>query len=293
MSHPKIHIGKSLHHDEKLWRYMGIEKLVCLLHERKLYFTPLSHFKETDPYEGYIPKTALHQIISNLQAIRAASVEHIKDEIRKFHDYEDNPEYMRIIKEYESDDITIVKTVQQVVSSTTVNCWHCNQFESEAMWGLYSRQGIAIQTSVKSLTDSLHLTDNSLNISIGRVKYLDFNSAENDMASCLTDDGHTLGMIKRESYAHEKEVRLIASRNFKINGLASLKSEPIMISADVENLIEKIYVSPYASTAMENCITYICEKYGIPKEKICKSKLLTGHDELFDIFQNNPSTKSP
>jgi hypothetical protein len=45
----------------------------------------------------------------------------------------------------------------RIFKSTLVNCWHQNEFESEAMWRLYSEnhKGIAIQTTFQDLVDSI------------------------------------------------------------------------------------------------------------------------------------------
>ena len=47
-----------------------------------------------------------------------------------------------------------------------INCWHMNDFESEAMWKLYlkSNEGIAIQSTYQRLIDSLSNTDLSIHI---------------------------------------------------------------------------------------------------------------------------------
>ena len=57
----------------------------------------------------------------------------------------------------------------------SVNCWHWNGFESDAMWGLYATRnaGIAIQTVFKSFAESL--TD-EIAITIGVVKYVDYQT---------------------------------------------------------------------------------------------------------------------
>ena len=53
---------------------------------------------------------------------------------------------------------------------TFINCWHENDFESEAMWKLYTKnmsEGIAIQTTYHRLYKALKKNPS---ISIGRVK---------------------------------------------------------------------------------------------------------------------------
>jgi hypothetical protein len=58
-----------------------------------------------------------------------------------------------------------------------INCWHMNESESATMWDLYTKAdsaGVAIQTTFKRLSDSLDKA-NSEEISIGRVKYIEYD----------------------------------------------------------------------------------------------------------------------
>ena len=50
------------------------------------------------------------------------------------------------------------KTGQKTREHTYINCWHLNNYESEAMWKLYSKDyanAIAIQTTTKSIYEAI------------------------------------------------------------------------------------------------------------------------------------------
>jgi len=85
-----------------------------------------------------------------------------------------------------------------------VNCWHANQYESAAMWDLYaSRQaGVAIRTTVGILKQSIRC---AANVFLGAVRYADYSMPIPNL------DGNTMlpALLKRHSFAHEHEIRLI------------------------------------------------------------------------------------
>ena len=53
---------------------------------------------------------------------------------------------------------------------TLINCWYQSEYESDAMWQLYSNNGIAIQTTFGKLKNSFKNSND--NVLIGQVKYI-------------------------------------------------------------------------------------------------------------------------
>ncbi len=51
-SQPFVGISKGLQPENRLWRYMSLDKLIDLLSTRSLYMSPVTQFEATDPYEG-------------------------------------------------------------------------------------------------------------------------------------------------------------------------------------------------------------------------------------------------
>ena len=91
-----------------------------------------------------------------------------------------------------------------IPAESFVSCWHESGFESMAMWDLYGGKvgSLAIKSSVTSIKQAIQA---SVNVMIGRIKYIDWSSQslppENVIALCVR---------KAEGYRHESEVRLVA-----------------------------------------------------------------------------------
>jgi hypothetical protein len=87
---------------------------------------------------------------------------------------------------------------------TFVNCWHISEFESVAMWKLYSSDdmGVLIKTSFKRLKNSFFQCQHAVYIVI--VKYIDWDEEaippENALASFSS---------KRKSFVYEREIRAL------------------------------------------------------------------------------------
>lgn len=277
--------------ETKIWRYMSLDKLIDILSTRELYFSPISSYSLTDPYEGLVPKVAMN---AWADIIESGFVE-IQEKIKPLHHTIDTHQQEGLIssrqakKEKQKIDDILKSKLSHVESvffksakSITVNCWHQNDYESEGMWRLYSdtNKGIAIQSTIGSLIESID-TDYSLKIS--EVKYLDYSDQNLTLQDCMVH-GSVIGFLKRHSFAHEKEIRLMISPN--LSGIDFEKHVPLGLRIKVEplKLIENIYISPYASQPYPNAVVAIAEKFGIDNEKLVNSKLLTVDDNLLKLF---------
>ncbi len=114
----------------KIWRYLSIEKLIDILENKQLYFTPLHYYSKTDPFEGYLPFVAMeaHAKIYRRQY----------DELKYFFDQLEskNPETKlnsEALKLYESAKLKFKEYKTQpsnlfnsITRDIRVNCWHMN-----------------------------------------------------------------------------------------------------------------------------------------------------------------------
>lgn len=249
--------NESLRDDEIIWRYLTIDKLYDLLNTKEMFLAPLKFFFESDPFEGAVPKSALNALYSHMVNVVPDGISTEEFMNNQYDDY------------------------RKYVSSITVNCWHSSVHESEAMWKLYTQQGngVAIKSSVGRLSKSI-IEDTKFEISIGRVKYLDFMDSSIDPNECLSD-GKLWPLLKRKSYEHEKEIRIyIEPRTAKYNQ-SVLIPPPSRIRINPDELIDEVILSPYSSELFHNVAIGICEKLGVASEKLKPSLLLTGIDELF------------
>ena len=238
--------------EAKLWRYMDFSKYVYLLSKRALFFSSTS--KLEDVFEGAKGIVSRKELWDKFYYSFFVSV--IKNP-PKGYDCDKTPE------EIEQEASRLLEQMNSIGimdrESVFVNCWHENLIESEAMWKLYSKDitnAICIQTTYQSLYYAL---DRNPDISIGRVNYIDFSKRFAPFNGSY--------WYKRKSFEHEKEVRaVIHSRETKAeNG--------IVVPADINLLIENIYISPSAPKWFADVVSDINKKYKI-KTPLVQSTLI-------------------
>lgn len=289
----QVEIGASIKGSPSLWRYMSLDKLIDLLDRESLYFSPLSHYSLSDPFEGYLPKVAfealssvfwesykeieilywqLHAMADNDMAKGVANTvgEELLQELRKRLDLQ---------KEF------VKESYKKIAKGITVNCWHSNQHESEAMWRLYSENGksVSIKTSVASLKKSIESVHQDLLVQIGAVKYLDFYEKNISPEDCVID-GHVSPLLKRASFSHENEIRLFTIPKIDYKSLAGFRPEAKCVGVNIKDLIDEIYISPFANEPFVSSVKTICSKYGVDSTAVKKSTLLEGHEELISTI---------
>jgi Protein of unknown function (DUF2971) len=263
--------------DGKIWQYMELAEFVSMLNRKALFFVKASKLR--DPYEGIIPQ------YSNM--------------IRSKRENEEQKQYFQSV--YESNNglnrkmaQTIGEQFQMYRQLVLINPWHYNEYESAAMWSLYSHEnaGIAIQSTTRRLSECFK-DNNEDNIWIGKVQYLDFsedwmNEWKNLFQAFVT---------KRKSFEYEKEIRAVTclpddnvSRHLLVN-TATEESNPFSsrertvnpkeltdkgkyVSADLHMLVEKVYVAPYAEPWFEEVVESLLSKYDLDSVVI-KSDLYT------------------
>ena len=225
--------------DATLWRYMDFVKFVSLLETQSLFFARAD--KLGDPFEGSPPKLNADT--------RAAELKDIRRQLS------DNSA-SKVVEMMSASD-------KSFRSWTLVNCWHESDYESAAMWKLYSREydGIAVKTNFKSLAKSFTC---SKEVFIGKVEYVDYDNAyiqeRNNLAPFL---------YKRNSFEHEREVRAITLGDFEL-----VKSGRIRVaqgrhetgayySVDISHLIKEVVVAPYADDWFIELVQSVASRYGM------------------------------
>jgi hypothetical protein len=283
-------ISSKLSEDTPLWRYMSMDKLVDLLAEQELHFTPLAAFAKSDPFEGYLPVVAMDALASILRP-KVKDTEsgwQLTEEHRQSVGYPLTEEEKALAEKQIVDQKEAPRNYYALIAkSIAVNCWHINKGESEAMWRLYSDngKGIAIKTSLGALKEAIGARDSAFQVNIYPVKYLDFFDDKLKPADCI-EDGHLAPLLKRLSYEHEREVRaFIVHKPETVRdglNLEEWKPVPVRIPVDVSRLLKAVHVSPYPGAPFASSVTRICEKFGLIEGIVKSSRLLSGHEELLD-----------
>ncbi|QWH51240.1 DUF2971 domain-containing protein [Bacillus mycoides] len=230
----------------KVWRYMDFTKLIDILERESLYFTRADKFD--DPFEGISSKVT-----------KEKRLQYINDTGGKLQG-----------KLRESSELLD----QKVREWTVINCWHMNEYESDAMWKLYvqSNEGIAIQSTFKKLCNSFSNVEEG--ISLGQVNYIDYE---------LDDMQHKEHMLspfvyKRKSFEHERELRAMIMRIPEKGNRFDYKGQSfnhgVYVQVNLEELIDKIYVAPTAPQWIFKLVELMLIKYGLGHKKVLKSPLL-------------------
>ncbi|MFA3028473.1 DUF2971 domain-containing protein [Acinetobacter pittii] len=282
MSLQDLKVTKNISKDTMLWRYMTLDKLINLLSTEALYFASLYQYESTDPFEGVLPKVAMKAMrdmyLSQHQAL-LSQANQLRDMFLKVNT--GKPEQLaaidgidKLIKDTEDNFLSSLDMVSfRIFKSTLVNCWHQNEFESEAMWRLYSEnnKGIAIQTTFQNLVDSI----DDQRIFLSEVKYMNFHDENLEPKDCVVN-GYLGPLLKRKSFEHEKEVRLFFQPENDLEMLSakefSYKGQSFKV--DISKLISKIYISPYADDLFANSVKEVLVRFGINNSQIIHSDLL-------------------
>lgn len=228
---------------DKLWRYMDLSKFILLICKNELYFPAATCFD--DPFEGAKGIVAMKQKWNDfyLDFLRQAILTVPGMDLSKLTSKKLESEAQRLLEEINS-------TGDKARESTFISCWHLNDFESEAMWKLYSKDvtnAVAIQTTYLHLYEALYKEPY---ISIGKVNYIDFSKQFTSVNDAF--------WFKRKSFEHENEVRTVVKRRNE-----NVTSISLPINVDI--LIDNIYISPYAPVWFTEVVKSILQKYNINK----------------------------
>lgn len=276
-----LKIGRSLKDTDILWRYLTLDKFIDLVDSKSLFFAPLAWYAQTDPFEGYVPQVAMEAIASipkKYQTEHIAALERLAQILPK----EAIPQLRRLREDAEAHVPTMKALFKNISSCLMVNCWYKSVYESEGMWGLYSKVGVAIRTSVGALKSAIIDTEQDPIIHLGAIKYIDFSDDRLTPPDCVTEDGQIFGMIKRIAYSHEQEVRMYITRDRRGKMLEIQAPEPIRISVNLEKLIEAVVISPFAGESVSQSVRAVCKWSGVNNNLISKSNLLDNCEYLLD-----------
>lgn len=222
-----------------IWRFIDFTKFVSLLETESLFFCRLD--KLGDPFEGSIPAKTLQDF----------EKEYYRGEI-----LQGKLGYEKMKKQLQ------VSSLLREVSREWfyVNCWHMNDYESAAMWSLYTHpdQAVSIRSTVKSFRDSLPPEFRGNKIFIEPVQYVDF---ENEIIPVDEFMERRL-LYKRKSFEHEQEIRAFFNINFRYDKPAETG---FLIKAKLSILIDSIYVGPSSPDGFLDLVRNVSKKYGIDK----------------------------
>ncbi|MDQ4014686.1 MAG: DUF2971 domain-containing protein [Thermoproteota archaeon] len=258
---------------------MELAEFVSMLHRKALFFVKANKLR--DPYEGIMPQFN-NSILSTGYS----------KENQQPHSQEQSRRYIQKLPQI------MIQQFQLYRELVLINPWHYNEYESAAMWNLYSHEnaGIAIQSTTRKLSKCFD--DNKEDtIWIGKVQYLDFskdgaNEWDNLIQAFVT---------KRKSFEYENEIRAVtcmpadanlskesivktanredlffsSSPKDRVINPKDLTDKGKYVSADLQTLIEKVYIAPYAEPWFEEVLESLLSKYELNTTTVTKSDLYT------------------
>lgn len=279
-----IDIGNSVKSNYKIWRFMPLDGFVNLLSSESLFFSPLSYYAESDPFEGYIPSVAF-EALADVFGKELDDLENAYSQVVSLASPQGNTMLSDLRSRLDALKSFPRELFKQIVKRIVVNCWHINETESAAMWKIYSDvgKGIAIQTTIQSLRKALIEANDNFKIKIGVIKYLDFYDTELKPFECIVD-GSFAPLLKRDSYSHERELRACIVPPLDYKNPASLKPKPITVKVAYRTLIERVYISPFANEPFASSVCAISSKFGLDIQIIKRSQLLDGAEGLVNLL---------
>lgn len=247
----------------KIWKYMDFPKFASMLTTGSLYFACPSQFN--DPYEGSVPRSharaeseIVHKLVDDILALRPHFAAQSSDSVERLDDL------MRTLRS------NLRTAPKKAVLRFGVSCWHLSEYESEAMWRLYSAlgQGIAIESTIGKLKASLGRREG---VQIDAVRYVDF-----DQAQIEKGHRHYTLFMKKKCFEHEKELRATI--------LLPQEGKGIPVSCDLDVLISRVHVSPFVESYMRDTVEALCKGNAhVLRKPVLQSQLQSEPDYGIEI----------
>ncbi|MHB1128307.1 MAG: hypothetical protein ACYC2T_15445 [Bacillota bacterium] len=169
----------------------------------------------------------------------------------------------------EDGKVNILKQllIEKIIPSHFVNCWFMSDYESDAMWRLYSHnnEGIAIKSTIGRIKNSFERTKER--IWIGKADYIDYDQwqpPEGEVSKPF------LWMEpffwKRLSFIYERELRALAD-------IGNQSADGFNVSVNLDELVDEIYVFPDSQDWFLGLVKTIYKKYGYNDKKVKRSSL--------------------
>jgi len=224
--------------DQPLWRYFRTDRFVESVQSGALYFPSARQFE--DPFEGAVAVLP--------------------------HDWPIDPRY----GELEPSD----KAFEELRRLTKISCWHCADYESDAMWKLYaaSRKGVAVRTTAALLQAALHPFRLAPNYGEeepfwGRVRYVDLHTER------LRVDMERRFFIKHRAFEWEREFRIVISVRMAEEFGVPVPAEGINVPFDPAILVESAYLGPALPESERVAIGDACAAAGVGAQLLTSTLL--------------------
>jgi hypothetical protein len=260
--------------DAKIWKYMDLAKFLSLLTTSSLYFASPAQFQDLS--EGTLPKSHAAAMSKMLQDTAVNPILRVREEFAALSPHA-LKEFDHLVQKRANDQ---PRAQREATLRFGVNCWHKSEYESEAMWKLYSSSGqsVAVESTIGQLRASL---GNREGIVIDSVRYADF-----DKDPIEKGHKHYALFMKRASFEYEKELRatiLLPVEQWQLPP----NTRGISVGCDLQRLISRVHVSPICEPFVVSAVERLCSGHVSAVDKpVIQSRLL--QDEGYDITVDLP-----
>lgn len=236
----------------QLWRYMDLAKFVALVQTQSLYFARSDTLG--DPFEGSVTK------VNHLAAEIIKEQKTTNPVFAQYADWTDE----KIDQKYQS----LAEARARMRETVFINCWHQSDYESAAMWSLYSdsNYAICIRTTYELLMEHL-----PKQVNLGFVEYIDY---ETD----IIDPNNLFNAFarKRRSFEHEKEVRavvwsMISDETGGQEVRSWISQTGMSVPLDVSTVALDVRVHPESPTWFVDVVEGIANQYNLTVEVLQSS----------------------
>lgn len=258
---------------QRLWRYTDVAKFVDLLTSGSLWLSNVEVLAVDDPYEGLPGAVQFpHRMWRTIDEVP----NELRQQILGIYGREPgcNPDSaFRNWFMVEEQRCIMTRSGRR---DYYVSCWHAAAYESAAMWKVYSSPGggVAIVTNGARIGSALSGVSEDLNL--GTVRYEDPDWIEIGSSNAFDSI-----MVKRSSFSYEKEVRLVHWRTGEIHDALANDTwndetmrfdnliedsrpirQGISVSCDINVLIERVIISPFAPPWYKTMIERLRDSLG-------------------------------
>ena len=220
--------GPRIGRHEKLWRYCTADRFEWITRKNCLYFAAANQF--TDPFEGAVA------VQTNLPPAdpRYADMEHTE------------------------------RAFWQLTRLTKLNCWHRAEYESDAMWKLYSDEGkgVAICSTPARMRRAfapfrMKPTYGEETLWNGPVQYVDLTQVRMGRMGSLKRF-----FFKHLAFAWEREFRLAISLTMAEEFGVAVPARGIAVPVNFGELIDHIVIGPEISAAQRRRVERLTREAG-------------------------------
>ena len=240
-----------LSEDQTIRRFVELPKLFELLIAQRVFFPTVGTLKSVDPFECGIPvpKTTRKMLRSALKSEATFLLQYLPRSYQTGDRVEDYQRHEKLLNQSKIAELRQhVSEIRLMLlrSRIVCNCWHLSDCESDAMWKLYgSGTGVMIVSTVKRLRTAIKgrysrlvCSPNPQAYSIAPVQYVD----EKDTSKLSAFYLERPWLLKRTSFAHEREIRVSHELPWMI---IDPEADGMLIDIEPRKLISEIILSPF------------------------------------------------